>query len=91
MELLSLAVSSAAGGAAIIFGVTAYLRGRRADSQSLGYRDGTLLTELGYIRSGVDDIRHRQERQEQQYISVVSRLTALEARLNNLEHMEHAE
>lgn len=38
-----------------------------------------VLTELGYIKSGVDDIKRKQEKQDEQHIEVVSRLTAVES------------
>lgn len=63
----------------VVFGVIAYMRNKRTDDEKDGKKDGMVLTELGYIKSGVDDIKRKQERQEQQHIEVVTKLTAVEA------------
>jgi len=79
METLSLAIGIAGGIAAIIFGCVTFERNKKLDDTHEGKKDGAVLTELGYIKSGVDDIKRRQEKQEQQHIEVISRLTAVEA------------
>ncbi len=88
-------VGVAAGVAGIVFGAAQYLRGRRADGEEGGKTVGTVLTELGYIKSGVDDIKRKQERQDEQNMQVTSRLTAVESsvkqahkRLDMLEERE---
>lgn len=68
-----------AGIMGVVFGVIAYMRNKRTDDEKDGKKDGMVLTELGYIKSGVDDIKRKQERQEQQHIEVVTKLTAVEA------------
>ena len=35
-----------------------------------------MLTELGYIKSGVDDIKRKQEKQEEQNLAFVAQLSA---------------
>ncbi len=79
MEKVSLLISSVSGFAAIVLGVIACLRTTRRDKKEEGYRDGSVLAELFYIRSGIDDIRHRQERQEELHVELVGRLSATEA------------
>ena len=66
-----------------------------ADGEEGGKTVGTVLTELGYIKSGVDDIKRKQERQDEQNMQVTSRLTAVESsvkqahkRLDMLEERE---
>ncbi|MGP8311786.1 hypothetical protein ACG0Z4_13060 [Enterocloster aldenensis] len=80
---------------AIIFGYAAFSRSRKKDDSEEGKQDGTLLTEIGYIKSGVDDIKRKQDKQDEQYIGVISRITAVEAsakqahkRLDRLEDNE---
>lgn len=41
-------------------------------------QSGVMLTELGYIKSGIDDIKKEQSQQREQHIEVVTRLTAVE-------------
>lgn len=68
---------------AILFGYAAFNRNRKKDDQAGGEKSGTVLTEIGYIKSGIDDIKHKQERQEEkqeaQHLEVISRLTSVEA------------
>ncbi len=63
----------------MVFGYAAFVRSKRKEDSEGGKLSGTLLTEIGYIRSGVDDIKRKQEKQDQQHIEVITRLTAVEA------------
>ena len=85
MDLLYLLSSSAGGVAACVFGFLSFLRTHRLDDGALGKRDGTVLTELGYIKSGVDDIKKRQEKQDARYLELATRIAALEAQSANAE------
>lgn len=78
MELATI-ISVAAAVCGIVFGFAIFFRNKRTDDTQDGKKDGVVLTELGYIKSGVDDIKRKQEKQEQQHIEVISRLTAVEA------------
>lgn len=64
---------------AIIFGYAAFTRNRKKDESEEGKQDGTLLTEIGYIKSGVDDIKRKQDRQDEQHVEVIARLSSVEA------------
>ena len=64
---------------AIVFGYAAFRRNRKTDDEEEGKENGTLLTEIGYIKSGVDDIKRKQEKQDEQHIEMITRLTAVEA------------
>lgn len=70
----------------IIFSYSTYARGKKADDTVDAKKDGVVLTELGYIKSGVDDIKRKQEKQEQQHIEVISRLTAVEESAKQAHH-----
>lgn len=81
---------------AIVFGYLAFRRNSKTDDTAEGKKDGVLLTEIGYIKSGVDDIKRKQEKQDEQHVVVVSRLTAVESstkqahhRINELENEIH--
>ena len=79
MEGLTTAIGVAGTVCAIIFGYIAFRRNGKADNTAEGKKDGVLLTEIGYIKSGVDDIKRKQEKEDERHIQVVSRLTAVEA------------
>ena len=63
----------------VVFAYIAFGRSRKKDDAAYGQKDGIVLTEIGYIKSGVDDIKRKQEHQEDQHIEVISRLTGVEA------------
>ena len=71
---------------AIIFGYIAFRRNETKDACSEAKQDGAVMTELGYIKSGVDDIKRKQDKQEQQHIEVVTRLTAVEESTKQAHH-----
>ena len=66
--LLGIAVSAAT-----------FFAGRRSASKQEGVENGRVLTEIGYIKSGIDDIKRKQEKADTQYVEIISRVTALEA------------
>ncbi len=62
-----------------IFGLVTFFRNKRSDDASEGRKDGTILTELGYIKSGVDDIKRKQEKQDEKNEKFAERLSSVEA------------
>ena len=75
---ISLALSFLFGFAGLLFGILTALRNKKTDDKSEAKEDGIILTELGYIKSGVDDIKHKQAELEKQNLSFVRHLTAVE-------------
>ena len=64
---------------AIVLGWAAFRRTSRTDSESEGKNNGVILTELGYIKSGIDDMKRKQERQEEFRLEDVKNIAAVEA------------
>lgn len=83
---ITLVITLMTGIAGIIFGMIGFLRGRRADNLTDGRHTGTVLTELGYIKSGIDDIKHRQDRQEERHAMIIERLSVVEESLHQAHH-----
>jgi len=79
MEHIATTISATAAIFGIFFGLAIFFRNRRTDDSQGGKKEGTVLTELGYIRSGIDDIKRKQEKQAEQHIEVITRITAVEA------------
>ena len=52
----------------MIFGLVALFRNKKSDDAKEGKEDGIVLTELGYIKAGVDDLKkdNREMRNEMQ-------------------------
>jgi len=78
------------GACGVIFGIwqgiRSWTRSREQDNEEDGRENGMLLTEIGYVKSGIDDIKRKQERQESQYIEVISRITAVEVSAKQAHH-----
>jgi len=64
---------------AIVFGYIAFSRNKTKDTQDETRRDATVLTEIGYIKGGIDDIKAEQREQRKTNTEFVTRLTAVEA------------
>lgn len=73
--IISLVCTVVGAGAAVI---TLRRTASRADTEE-GKASGTILTEIGYIKSGVDDIKRHQEKQDDRYLDLRQRVTAVEA------------
>jgi len=56
---------------AIVFGYIAFRRNNKSDDTAEGKKDGVLLTEIGYIKSGVDDIKRKQEKEDGRIVATV--------------------
>ena len=48
---------------AIVFGYIAFVRNRDSDKTKEAKSDATILTELGYIKGGIDDVKAEQREQ----------------------------
>lgn len=71
-----ISIIAAIGG--VVFGVTTIFRNKKQDDTDEGRQTGAILTELGYIRSGVDDVKRRQEKQDESMIGFLKDLTAVQ-------------
>lgn len=79
VEVISTAFGVVGSVCAIVFAYLAFRRNNKTDDEAEGKKDGVLLTEIGYIKSGVDDIKRKQEKEDERHVEVVSRLTAVES------------
>lgn len=69
--------------ASIAFAYLAFSRNKKVDDSSEGKRDGIILTEIGYIKGGIDDIKMEQREQRKVNTEVYSRLSAVESSSNS--------
>ena len=73
-------------GCSILFGFMAFKRNQRSDEQQDGRENGTLLTEIGYIKANTDDIKRKQEKQDEQYLELTERMVAVEQSAKQAHH-----
>lgn len=79
LEIFLTILTIATGLCAIIFGYLAFRRGQKKDDTDEGSERGTMLTEIGYIKSGVDDIKTEQREQRKTNTEFIERLTEVES------------
>lgn len=71
-------ISLIAAIAGVVFGITTYSRNKKKDNAEDGKEAGIVLTELGYIKSGVDDLKRKQDKQDEQTLQLLRDLTAVQ-------------
>ena len=77
LEAISI-IGCCVGVAGFIFGLVTLFRNKKTDDTSAGQRDGVLMTEVGYIKAGIDGINRRLEQQEARYVEISNRVSAVE-------------
>ena len=80
-----------------VIGVLTFSRNKTKDDKHEGQQNGQMLTELGYIKSGIDDIKNEQREQRKINTEHATKLAAVEAsakqahrRLDLIEGREYA-
>lgn len=71
-------VSIIGGVCGVIFGFRNLKRQGDTETKEEGKQSATLFSDIGYIKSGIDDLKRKQEKMEDWYISLNSRVTAVE-------------
>lgn len=71
---------------AIVFGFAAFKRNDKADTKQEATQDATVLTEIGYIKSGIDDIKTEQRDQRKTNTDFLERLSKVEASAKQAHH-----
>lgn len=63
----------------VVVGLLTFSRNKAKDNKSEGQQSGQVMTELGYIKSGIDDIKTEQREQRQINTEHATRLASVEA------------
>lgn len=61
-----------------VIGYLGFFKTAKKESKDEGKENGALMVELGYIKSGIDDIKTEQKEQRKINSEFVTRLTAVE-------------
>ena len=70
----------------VALSVATFFIGRTTASRNDGKQEGQILTELGYIKSGVDDTKRKLEGMEKNYHSLEGRVARLEEKVSIYHH-----
>lgn len=71
-------VAIVAGLAGVVFGLATLFRNKKQDDTQEGRESGTVLSDLGYIKAGVDEIKTEQREQRKMNMDIERRLTQVE-------------
>ena len=71
-------ISVLAAIAGIIFGIASFFRNKKKDDSDEGKQTGTIMSELGYIKAGVDDMKRKQEKSDETIMGFLRDLTAVQ-------------
>ena len=74
--MVDITVLIAVGG--ILLSAATFFIGRVTAAKSDGQEYGVMLTEIGYIKSGVDDMKKKMEQSDKRYIEMEKRLSKVE-------------
>lgn len=75
----SVAIGIIGGICSIAFSYIAYQKGAKRDSKDDGRTSGALMSDVGYIKAGVDDLKRKQEVTDQRHYALVERVAVVEA------------
>lgn len=62
----------------VALSIGTFFVGRTTSAKNAGQQTGQVLTELGYIKKGIDGLEKKMERMEQQYNNLDVRVSKLE-------------
>lgn len=69
-----------------VLSYAAFHRNSKKDSEEEGKSSGTMLTEIGYIKGGIDRIERKQDAQDARYIGMAERMSAVESSAKSAHH-----
>lgn len=76
LTFVSVIIGSFSAICAIIFGYAAFKRTEKNEDTSDGVQTGTIMSDIGYIKSGIDDIKRKQEGQENFNLKIMAEITS---------------
>lgn len=83
---VSVIIGIAGVASSIAFGYLGYDKGKKKECKDDGKNSGTLLSDIGYIKSGVDDLKRKQETSELRHYALVERVTKVEESAKSAQH-----
>ena len=86
LSIVSICFGIAGTVSSILLGVLAFRRNNKSDDTESGRQMGVLLSDMGYVKSGVDDVKRKQDKQDEQHLVVVERLSAVEQSAKQAHH-----
>ena len=81
----------------LLFSVLTHRRNMKKDSETAGEGKGVLQSDVGYIKAGIDDLKHENRAVNQKLETIAERVTRVEEsckqahkRIDEIKETEHA-
>lgn len=81
MWLIGIAVA----GISLFVAVKSARRNERNDANAVVAQNAQLISDVGYIRGGIDDLKKKQEKTDERYLQFLERITCAEKSIVQLE------
>lgn len=82
-DIVLLIVSITCPVCSLVVAALAFRRNNKKDTQDEGQEKGIMLTEMGYIKSGIDRIEKRIDHIDEKQDAMARRLTTVETKLED--------
>ena len=63
----------------MVLGVISARRATQSDIARQSRETATIISEIGYVKSGIDDIKHRQEKLDERHYALAAQVSRIEA------------
>ena len=65
--------------AGMFTGMMGAKRNNRQDIERQSRETATIISEIGYVKSGIDDIKRKQEKQDERHYALAAQVSRIEA------------
>lgn len=80
---LTVLISVVTALAGMISGLLGARRLSRQDLERRSRETATIISEIGYVKAGIDDIKRKQEKQDERHYDLLNRVSRIEATMPN--------
>ena len=79
---ITLLISIVSALVGVFTGMYGAKRARNRDVERRSRETATIISEIGYVKAGIDDIKRRQEKQDERHYNLVARVSKIEATMS---------
>lgn len=72
--------------ASVVIAYFGFFRNTKKDSEDAGSSKGQMVSDLGYIKAGIDDLKTEQRDQRNKYVELAQRVTSVESSVKSAHH-----
>lgn len=83
---MQIEISILIAAAGLLLSVATYFAGQKNSAKNSGQQTGQVLTELGYIKKGVDGVERKLDELQKNYGELKERVTKLEGKVGFYHH-----